>query len=69
MPLPAEVEKIDAFSGLQQGQSRDNGDNLSMNQESVVLSASNRCVQQTSTREIIVGGHHIVKHVVEVLGT
>ena len=66
MPLPAEVENIDAFSGLQEGQSRTNGDTLSMKQYLVVLSASNRCVQQTSTREAIVGGHYIVEYLVDV---
>lgn len=61
MPLPAEVENIDAFSSLLGWQSRVNGDTLSMERDCVVLSAGNRCVQQSSTRrEAIVGGHHMV---------
>ena len=69
MPLPAEVENIDAFSGLQGRQSRANGDTLGMEQGLVVLLASNRCAQQNSTRrEAILGGHHIVIHVFQVSG-
>ena len=61
MPLPAEVENIDAFSSLQEVQSGVKGDTLSVEKDLVVLSASNRCVQQSSTRrEAIVAGHHTV---------
>ena len=60
MPLPAEVENIDAFSSLLGWQSRVNGDTLSMERGFVVLSAGNRCVQEISTRrEAVVGGHHM----------
>ena len=69
MPLPAEVENIDAFSGFQGRQSRANGNTLSMEQGLVVLLASNRCTQQSWTRrEAILGGHHIVIHVFRVWG-